>query len=116
MKPLYRNPFGTLWASVLYAENLGVLITLPAFAAAQEWTRAAAVDDIAGHASATAREANDLDLEQVIVTAVPGNPSSKLNTSLSVPPPWRQPWAIQRDRTHRGREHERGPVHQRPDL
>jgi outer membrane receptor protein involved in Fe transport len=86
MKPFYRNPFGTLWASVLYAANLGVSVTLPAFAAAQEWTRAASADDVAaaGPASATARDANELDLEEVIVTAVPGNPSSKLNSSLSV--------------------------------
>lgn len=76
MKPLHRIPFGRLWASALYATNLGVLITLPAFAAAQAWTRVASVDDVA--------DANDPDLEEVIVTAVPGSPSSKLDSSLSV--------------------------------
>ena len=73
MKPLHRNPFGTLSTAALYATSLGG-ITLPAFAAVQEWTGAASVDDVA----------NDPDLEEVIVTAVPGTPSSKLNSSLSV--------------------------------
>ena len=54
----------------------GVLITLPVFAAPQEWTRAASIDDVVN--------AKPLDLDEVIVTAVPGNPSSKLDTSLSV--------------------------------
>ena len=86
MKPFYRNPFKRLWKSVLYAIHRGVLIALPVFAAAQEWTRVASVDDVAGPrpSAAAAQEGTDLDLDEVIVTAVPGAPSSKLNSSLSV--------------------------------
>jgi outer membrane receptor protein involved in Fe transport len=85
MKPLQRNPLERLRKSILHATDPRVLIAVPAFAAAQEWARAAPVDNVAATvASVTAHEPTDLDLDEVIVTAVPGTPSSKLNSSLSV--------------------------------
>src|SRR6185312_1801373 len=85
MTPLNRNPFENLWKSVRYATNPRILIALPLFAAAQEWARAAPVEEVAATAaSVSAHDATDLALDEVIVTAVPGTPSSKLNSSLSV--------------------------------
>jgi len=68
MKSVNRSMFATPWTLAFYATSLGLMTTLPAFAAAQT----------------PAPAANDLNLEEIVVTAVPGNASSIFDSSVSV--------------------------------
>jgi outer membrane receptor for ferrienterochelin and colicin len=85
MKSLHSGSTEARRTLPLYATGLGLLIASPAFGVDRSPAPLAS-----GSYAATARapsvtnEANDLNLEEIIVTGIPGNASSKFDSSLSV--------------------------------
>jgi outer membrane receptor protein involved in Fe transport len=85
MRSLYHSSPVTPWTWAVYATSLGLSMTPPAFAADQARAPPKSAGDAASASAASATdEANDLNLEEIVVTAIPGNAASKFDSSLSV--------------------------------
>src|SRR5271168_3688964 len=85
MRSLYHSSPATPWTWAVYATSLVLSMTPPAFAADQARAPVASAGGAAtASAASTTDAANDLNLEEIVVTATPGNAASKFDSSLSV--------------------------------
>jgi outer membrane receptor protein involved in Fe transport len=79
MNSLYNSLLGTSCTAAILAASLGLLIIPPANAADQ-----ARLPVAPASATSATHISNNLDLEEMIVTATPGDAASKFDSSLSV--------------------------------
>jgi outer membrane receptor protein involved in Fe transport len=86
MKSLHSGSTEARRTLPLYATGLGLLIAAAAFGADRPPAPVASGVDAAaaGAPSSATNAANDLNLEEIILTGMPGNASSKFDSSLSV--------------------------------
>jgi len=85
MKSLHSGSTEARWTLPFYATGLALLIAAPAFGADRSPVPVASGGDASARTPSSATNAaNDLNLEDVIVTGIPGNASSKFDSSLSV--------------------------------